>query len=194
MTKKKITKKVKKKPQASGPKPPEKNQDLPKNDHEIPAFKTGVSEKMFEIAYVFKDKLHGDFPIRKSFNAWWLDQAKVTLISNGRKCGMTKPECCSYAGISLDQLDYFLDQHPRFSEYFASVELTPRVMAKLTIADSLNKKEIKTATWYAENKMSDEFKKRAEVEDLTKDPYRNMSDEELRAELEKIECQNDSKS
>lgn len=144
-----------------------KNKKVPREtkskkiDDEQPPFKTGTHEYMFEVAYVIKDKNHGNFSVRKSANAWWINQEKLEKVIEGKRLRLNDKECCYYSGISEDQLKYFLEQHPHFSGFFDVLPMHPRVAAKITIIKSLNDPNM--ARWYAEHNMKDEFAKGMEV-------------------------------
>lgn len=67
-------------------------------------------------AYTIKDAAFGEFHIKNSANAWWLDRIKVEKLLDAYKFECTDIQARVYAGISLGQFNYFKDQHPEFSD------------------------------------------------------------------------------
>jgi len=71
-------------------------------------------KKDSKIAYTIKDKNFPDFQVKKSANAWWMERRKVEDLISAFKIDATNEEACTYAGISLAQLKYFLELHEEF--------------------------------------------------------------------------------
>ncbi len=132
-----------------------------KTTPENPDFKPGQYDYLNEIAYIIEDKSHGTFEVRKTANAWWMDKIKVEKVIEGKRLALNDVECCCYSGITKAQLDYFLQVHPHFCEFFEALPMYPRVRAKITIVKSLD--DLESAQWYAERKMKDEFGIRTEL-------------------------------
>lgn len=90
-----------------------------------------------EFAYTLKDKVFGELKVKKSANAWWLDSGKVIHLIDAYKFDATDEESCSYAGISLDQLRYFREQHPTFSQVKDACKELPNLVARKTVVGQL---------------------------------------------------------
>ena len=155
--------------------------------------KKGAYEYLNEVAYEIVDQKYGIFEVRKTANAWWLDKEKVTDLIKAKKLGAQDETACYYVGITKAQLDYFMEVHDHFSEFFELLKEHPKLKALNTIVDNL--KDPAMARWYAERKMKGEFSARSELtgpngESLL-DPLiaraRKMSDAELNAEIKRLE-------
>lgn len=92
--------KAKKKPRTSLP----KGKQVQREDQQPERF-----------AYIINDAAFGTFMVRDTF-AWWKEQAKVQKLIDAYKIDANDSEACFYAGIKLHQLEYFIEQHPEFSE------------------------------------------------------------------------------
>lgn len=135
MPKKKITKKLVKKPRQTG--------------------------KKEEFAYTITDTNFSDFKVLNTSNAWWLDKTKVVSLINAFKIDATIKQACAYAGITLRQYQYFLENHKDFCYVKETCTELPMLKAKATLV-----KDLKTpsgARFYATTKGKDEFSTKTEV-------------------------------
>lgn len=82
---------------------------LKKNDP-----RNGKKRELQLYAYTIKDKAFGEFQVKNSANAWWMDTTKVEKLLDAYKFECIDEEACVYAGITMRQLDYFKEQHPDF--------------------------------------------------------------------------------
>ncbi|MEK9131911.1 MAG: hypothetical protein AAB447_03310 [Patescibacteria group bacterium] len=110
------------------------------------------------VAYVIKDKLFGEFSVKKSANAWYLNRGKVERLIEAFKYGVTIELACISIGISVDQYKYFKELHPEFSTIMEACRQIPKLRAVKTIVDALGT-DVATARWYAERKMPEDFGK-----------------------------------
>lgn len=107
-------------------------------------------------AYVITDKFFGVLKVKKSFNAWWLDRAKVERLIEVYKLDATNEEAIFYAGISSEQLKYFMEQHPEFYAIKDALKQQPILTARRTVNNAL-KTDINNAWRYLERKRKHEF-------------------------------------
>ena len=114
-------------------------------------------------SYVIKDKYLGNVKIKHTANAWWKSEAKVVQLLSAYKAGCTTKECLIDAGITADQLKYFKKEHPEISPRLKELKKVPSIHARKLIALAIKKGSIKTAQWYLERKLPDEFKERRDV-------------------------------
>lgn len=113
--------------------------------------------------YVIDDPNYGKFEIRYSDNPWWKDREKVVKIITGYKMDCKPAELRILAGISKDQLDYFLEQHPELSAVFDDFRKIPVLKARATIVKAVMH-DVSAAFKYLERKEPDEFKEKKEFE------------------------------
>lgn len=122
----------------------------------VPAEPKGVvGEEQY--AYVLKDPIFGEFPIKASANAWWLNQTKVELLIAALKIDSPWQEARIYAGISDRQLQYFREIHPEFCMIEADLRVVPNFKTRKVIAEAVDRGDLTTARWYAERKIAGEF-------------------------------------
>ncbi len=114
-----------------------------------------------EIAYIINREHVSDFNVKKSVNAWWLDQVKVSKLIDAFENGCTIEEACIHAKITINQYRYFTEVHPEFSQIKDALILLPNIRVRTTIVSRLT--DIETAKWWAERKMKKEFNTRHEV-------------------------------
>ena len=122
----------------------------------------GKAKRVIEnpIAYVIKDKAFGEFEVKNSANAWWLDKTKVEELINVCKLDASMLECCYQTGISPAQYDYFCKIHPQFSDIKLRLNNYPILKARKTTVDNLD--SITNAQWFLERKRKGEFSLRHE--------------------------------
>lgn len=114
-----------------------------------------------EIAYTVNREHVSDFNVKKSANAWWLDQGKVSRLIDAFENGCTIEEACIHAKITINQYWYFTEVHPEFSQIKDALILLPNIRVRTAIVSRLT--DIETAKWWAERKMKHEFNTRYEV-------------------------------
>jgi len=153
--KKKQKKKVVKKPTKGKKRGPQKG------------YKKPPQQTSQGIAYVIKDKKYGEFEVKNTANAWWLEKTKVQLVIAAKKIGANPEMCCCHAGISKRQLEYFLEKHKYFCDFFETIIYEPNLIALNNIYQKMNdeKREFKTETskWWLERKLKAEFSVRSEL-------------------------------
>lgn len=110
-----------------------------------------------EIAYTIRDPIFGEFHVKASANAWWMNQSKVELLIAALKIDSTWQEARIYAGIAENQLRYFRDRHPEFSLIEKDLRVVPNFKARKVLVEAVDKGDTTTARWYAERKMAGEF-------------------------------------
>lgn len=114
------------------------------------------------IAYTITDPAFGEFAVRASANAWWMESAKVHLLIAAFKFRATQIQARVYAGITEDQLRYFIEQHPQFSQVIDACKQVPGLMAKKTLMEGLEK-DLPTVRWFLESTEPDDFGKKPPV-------------------------------
>jgi len=68
-------------------------------------------------AYEYTDKqLPESIPILNSPGGWWMSKYKLEKLIDAFRMDCTKAEACYFAGISVNQLQTFIDKHPYFKE------------------------------------------------------------------------------
>jgi len=111
-----------------------------------------------EIAYTIPDLPFGiSLNIKKSANAWWMEQYKVQKLFAAFSITATIPEACSYAGITIKQYKYFVELYPEVTEIRKGLKLGPGMKAKMTIMRAIDNGDMKVAMWYLEKRCPDEF-------------------------------------
>lgn len=113
-------------------------------------------------AYTITDKIFGELRVLNSANAWWIDQGKVRELIQAYKIDATDEEACSYAGISLDQLKYFKELHPDFSNIKQACKQLPTLSARDTLVKSI-KTDPEMALKYLERKRKREFGRNVDI-------------------------------
>ncbi len=119
--------------------------------------------KALGIAYTIKDVYVGEVAIRRSANAWWMNDQKVALIIEAMKEGHTVNTACLYAEISRAQWEYFNKIHPEFEAVIEMCEQYQLVRAMDTVNRNLN--DPKMARWLLERRHP-KFKTRLTLDDV----------------------------
>lgn len=119
--------------------------------------------KKDEFSYTITDPTFGELRVLNSANAWWNERAKVELLIAACKLDATVEECCTMAGITLDQYKYFYELHPNFSTIKDACNQIPSLTARKTIVDSLAVSPA-NSQWYLTKKKKKEF---GETRDIT---------------------------
>lgn len=114
-------------------------------------------------SYIIKDKYLGDIQIKHTANAWWESEVKVVALLNAYKMGCTTKECQLYAGITEDQLKYFRKEHSEFSTRLNELKTVPTIHSRKLITLAIEKGSVRTAQWFLERKVPQEFKERKDV-------------------------------
>jgi hypothetical protein len=104
-----------------GPKALKKNDPRNKKRGELQLF-----------AYTLKDRAFGEFHVKNSANAWWLDSLKVEKLFDAYKFECTDIQACVYAGISEENLRYFRENHEDFSRVKAACKQVLSLKARQT--------------------------------------------------------------
>lgn len=113
--------------------------------------------------YVIEDSTFGQFTIKYSDNPWWKDKDKVVKLIQGFKMDCKPSELRILAGISEDQLRYFLEQHEELSRVFEDLRKTPTLKARMTIVQAIGK-DANHAFRYLERKEPEEFQEKKSIE------------------------------
>lgn len=98
-------------------------------------------------------------------------------------------EAAYYAEISPGTLSKKYKNDPEFFERMQRFKNKTRQAAKMVISAAITSGEVKTAQWYAEHKMSDEYSDKteqvvqADVNAVVANPFEHMSKKEIRAVL-----------
>lgn len=112
--------------------------------------------KKEDIAYTISLPFGINLDIKKSANAWWMDQQKVHDLISALKIDSTIIEACAYAKITLKQYKYFVKEHPDFKEAKKGYSANNILIARQTLINSL-KSDPKSAFKYLERKKPEEF-------------------------------------
>lgn len=119
--------------------------------------KGGKAKRVIDkpIIYTIKDKAFGEFQVKNSPNAWWLERGKVELLIGACKIDASVNECCYQAGITPNQYQYFYEQHPNFSIIKEVLNESPNLKARQTVVKALDNPDY--AFKYLEKKRKKEF-------------------------------------
>ena len=120
------------------------------------AKKNGPRTEKTKYAYTIKDKTFGELNVLRSANAWWNDRAKVERLIEVYKLDASNEEACFYAGISSEQLKYFMEQHREFYAIKEQLKQMPILKARKTINDALET-DLGNAWKYLSRKRKVEF-------------------------------------
>lgn len=119
-----------------------------------------------EVDYVHREGKFGAFEVRKTANAWWGSQfggqAKLVEYLSAVKKGLPTVRCCAYAGLTVDQVDYFIKIHPKFSEILPLLAQTINIAVSFNIAKKIDDGCVETSKWHAERVMKDTYSIRQE--------------------------------
>lgn len=118
-----------------------------------------VEEGYWEIAYVIKDKNFGELSVKKSANAWWMDQQKVATFVNCFKNGYDIGEAYGYIGISEGQWRYFKKMHPEFMQVIDACYLVCNMMAETNNFNLLRDGDGHQTRWYLERRKPHKYGK-----------------------------------
>ena len=94
-----------------------------------------------------------DFPVKFTYNGWWIDRRKLERLVEGFRADFNNKEACSHAGISEQDLHYFLQVHPEFSNNIAACKSEVGMMAKRVVAERIED----IAEWYLTHRRSYEY-------------------------------------
>ena len=145
-----------------------------------PLGKRKYTKKPPAIAYSLSLPFGATLHVKKSANAWWMDQQKVHALTEAFRFRLTIPEACLHAGITVKNYEYFVEVHPQFREAKEGYGLDPDIRAKVTIVKSVNNGDIKAARWWAVHKMRDEFGPPSRRSQRIKDLEFSQRDEPVR--------------
>ena len=114
-------------------------------------------------SYIIEDSTFGQFTIKYSDNPWWKDKDKVAKLIQGFKMDCKPSELRILAGITEDQLRYFLEQHTELSRVFEDLRKTPTLKARMTIVKAIGT-DANHAFRYLERKEPEEFQEKKSIE------------------------------
>lgn len=114
----------------------------------------GVDE--VEWAYEIEDCTFGTFRPRKTDNGWWGDMGKVQRLIDVFKFDASIEESIAYAGITYEQLIYFREVHPEFSQIESTCRELQNLAARQTLVGQI-KTDGNLAFKYLERKKPAEF-------------------------------------
>ena len=97
-----------------------------------------------------------DFPVKFTYNGWWIDRRKLERLIEGFRTDFTNKEACVYAGISEQDLHYFIKIHPEFSNNIRACKCEVAIMAKMATAERIHE----IAEWYLTHRRSHEYNTR----------------------------------
>lgn len=116
--------------------------------------------KKEEIAYVISDKMFGEFAVKKSANAWWMDAGKVELLIDGFKRRFSIRQASIRAVLSDDQVHYFISKHPEFSGIIERCRERYAIKAKDGLGQLLDNNDGPTIRWFLETTEPAEYGKK----------------------------------
>lgn len=109
--------------------------------------------------YTITDAAFGDFEVKNTANAWWLDKTKVQHLIDAFKIDASIGEAKAYAGITERQWQYFNETHKNFCDIKEVCSQLPSLMARQTVVKDV-KENPESARWYLKNKRNQEFSER----------------------------------
>jgi len=117
-----------------------------------------------------------------------MTEATVNKLEEAFAFGCSDIEACLFAGISKQCLYNYQHKNPEFIDRKEMLKKTPVMIARKTVVDDLETNP-DMALKYLERKNKKEFSLRTENlnAEVTKDDLKEMEDEQLDAELEKLE-------
>lgn len=98
-------------------------------------------------------------------------------------------EASHYAGIAPSTLSMKFNEDPEFLNRMRVFKDKTRQAAKMVIQGAIQQGDVKTAQWYAEHRMSDEYSDKTEqhvtanVDATVNNPFEGLSKDELRGML-----------
>jgi hypothetical protein len=115
--------------------------------------------------YTFKDPRVGEMQVLNSDRAWWAEEIqgpiKLQKLVDAYCFYYTDDEACSYAGISLMQLEYFQKLHPEFYGIKHLCKAQPDMHAKKKIVEAAGK-DVNWAAWWISRTQKETFSTRTE--------------------------------
>lgn len=118
-------------------------------------------------AYEIKDKAVGNFLVQYSANAWWMETGKVEKLIDAFKIGCEIDEACVFAGISINQYEYFVKVHPEFYGIKRAAKAMLDLAARNTLAEEI-KRNPGAAYTHLQKKEARKEKARQKREELEK--------------------------
>ena len=113
--------------------------------------------RKFEIAYTVNvPRSGGEFEIRKSANAWWMNKGKVDSLFAIFALDPTINEACAYIEITERQYKYFARLHPRIREVRARLSALVIIRARKTVVAGITGDK-RFAMKYLQKKRPEEF-------------------------------------
>lgn len=116
-----------------------------------------------KVAYVINDKVFGEFPVLRSANAWWMDSEKVEIIFECLKRRMSLLQASIRAKITDDQLYYFVEKHPKFSDIIVRSKEVLGIKVKEGLTTLIERVDGPTIRWYLETVESGEYGKKPPI-------------------------------
>ena len=103
--------------------------------------------------YTLQCERFPDFRVKFTYNGWWIDRRKLERLIEGFRIDLNNKEACVYAGISEQDLHYFIKIHPEFSNHIRACKSEVGMMAKIAIAEKIEE----IAEWYLTHRRSHEY-------------------------------------
>lgn len=111
-----------------------------------------------KIAYTFSGLPGGlSLSVKRSANAWWMDQHKVSNLLAALRLNSSIREACLYAGITQKQYKYFYWQHPVIRDIREAFEVEMIILAKSNVYRALQNKSEKMTLWFLRNALPYEY-------------------------------------
>lgn len=108
-------------------------------------------------AYTLTDAVFGEILVLNSESgAWWLNPTKLEQLVNAFKYDATREEACISAGITVRQLEYFMEKHPEALSAFDSCRHVAILQARESVVRQM-KTDGNLAFKYLERKRPSEF-------------------------------------
>lgn len=132
-----------------------------KGRRSLPKAEDRMTGKKSPYAYTFEDKQLGKMKVLSTSRAWWSEPAKVYQLVAAYKFYATDEQACYYAGITIDQLQYFQDLHPEFYSIKHAAKQDPTLRAKKNIVNALESDK-EMARWWVSVIEKNTFSQRME--------------------------------
>ncbi len=116
-----------------------------------------------EFAYALQDRIFGEFKVRYSANAWWMESVKLEQLIDGLKRRMTVPQASIRAMITRDQFNYFMEKHPEFSTVIEGCKEVLQIKAKEGLSKLIENVDGATIRWFLEATEAGEYGKKPPV-------------------------------
>lgn len=78
--------------------------------------------------------------------------------------GCSVLEACLYANVTRAAYYKWIKEKPELVDRFDELRETPVLKARKAVMDDLNNGDVNTAKWYLQNKKSDEFNTKQEID------------------------------